>query len=69
MIPNNTWSSTYSVVEPYPVFSVLPPTEVPRVSSVSIGPIALNASNGSLIDRYWMVTQNINGQVVIVGAN
>lgn len=69
MIPNNTWSTSYNVVESYPTFSVLPPTDVPRVSAVSIGPSLLNASNGSLIDRYWMVTQNVNGQVVIAGAN
>lgn len=69
MIPQNTWSPSYTVVEEYPTFNKPLPLERPRVSAVSIGPDILNASNGSLTDRYWMVTQNINGQVVIVGAN
>ena len=69
MIPNNEWSSLAGAAEPYPVFDRNRPTDVPRIHAVSIGPIALNASAGSLISRYWLVTQDINGNVVIAGAN
>lgn len=67
MIPNNTWSNSYFIVEQYPNYGIIP-TDLPRVHAVSIGPEILNASNGRLIDRYWMVTQNVNGQVTIAGA-
>lgn len=67
MIPNNTWSPTYTVVEQYPYYGAVP-TERPRVNAVSIGPQVLNASNGNITERYWMVTQNVNGEVTIAGA-
>lgn len=69
MIPNNTWSDSYMVVDAYPNYNLNKPSEVHRVSAVSVGPLALNASDGSLTKRFWMVTQNINGQVVIAGAS
>lgn len=68
MIPNNTWSPDYTTVEGYPTFGVILPVDRPRVSAVAIGPPALNASNGSLTSKYWMVTQNVNGEVTIAGA-
>jgi len=68
MIPNNTWSS-YNVPEPFATFSAKLPPELPRIAAVSIGPLVLSASNGNIAQRFWMVSQQVNKDVVIFKAS
>lgn len=59
------WNYQGAVV-PYPTSPLPMPTLPIGVVGASLGPIALNQSNGSLLDRWWHV-QVISGNIVIRG--
>lgn len=60
--------STLTAKRPYPQPSFDAP-DVPTgvLSDISLGPVALNDSQGRLNTRYWLVTQ-LDGQVLVQGA-
>ncbi|MBV2128156.1 hypothetical protein [Arsukibacterium indicum] len=67
-IPDSPNWSPLTDVKPYPQPDFEKPGEVTVISSISLGPLALNDSKGKLNTRYWTVSQEA-GQVVIRGSN
>ena len=67
-IPNSPNWSSLTDVKPYPEPNFVKPPMPQGVAAVSLGPIALNDSQGVLNSRYWLVTQTA-GTVQIQGAN
>lgn len=63
-IPDSPNWSSLTDVKAYPQPSFVKPATPEGVAAVSLGPIVLNDSKGTLIDKYWLV-QQIDGQVVI----
>lgn len=61
-----SWSNK-TAIKPYLLPPLVKPIGAPTVHAIAIGPQELNASNGFLLSRYWMVQQE-NGQVKISGS-
>ena len=66
-IPNSPNWSSLTDVKAYPQPDFAKPATPEGVAAVSLGPIALNDSQGVLNSRYWLVTQEA-GQVIIRGS-
>ena len=66
-IPNSPNWSSLTDVKAYPQPAFAKPSAPAGVAAVSLGPVALNNSQGVLNSRYWLVTQTGN-QVQIQGA-
>lgn len=65
VIPESPLWSDLTDIKKYPNYGIVAPnTVIKEIHSISLGPIALNDSKGTLIDKYWLV-QQIDGQVVI----
>uniref|UniRef100_UPI0040486452 hypothetical protein n=1 Tax=Rheinheimera sp. TaxID=1869214 RepID=UPI0040486452 len=68
-IPDSPNWSNLTDVKAYPQPDFIKPATPDGVAAVSLGPIALNDSQGVLNSRYWLVTQDVGtGNVEIAGA-
>lgn len=67
MIPDNPNWSSLTDVKAYPIPDFIKPPALGVVHDISLGPIALNDSQGKLNSRYWVVYQEA-GKVNISGA-
>jgi len=68
-IPNSPNWSSLTDVKAYPQPGFVKPVTPIGVGGVSLGPIALNDSQGVLNSRYWLVTQDAEtGNIEIAGA-
>ena len=66
-IPNSPNWSSLTDVKPYPEPSFVKPPIPQGVAAVSLGPIALNDSQGVLNSRYWLVRQEVGGVYIYKG--
>lgn len=68
-IPNSPDWSSLTDVKAYPQPAFAKPATPEGAAAVSLGPVALNDSQGVLNSRYWLVTQEAEtGNVEIAGA-
>lgn len=65
---DSTWLNRQGIQKPYPDFGVTKPA-TPLIAPLveRVGPMSLNDSKGSLVDRWWIAYQE-NGKVVIRGS-
>lgn len=69
MIPQHPNWSNLTDIKNYPLPSFDKPDKLNvTVQNISLGPITLNNSQGVLLSRYWLVTQE-DGLVIIRGSN